>query len=101
MVVPASEVSDEKLMLYPVTFRHLIFQIRVVSTGCVVSCLVSVLFPLDLRSSADWLSSRTVVNERGTDPTTGRSRADSRRGRNFVPQRPNLPRDTNDFLSNN
>ena len=66
MVVAASDFSDETLMLYVVTFRHLLFQIRVVSTGCAVSCLVSVLFPLDLRSSADWLSSRTVVSEEQT-----------------------------------
>lgn len=41
MVVPASDFSDETLILYPVTFRHLLSQIRVVSTGCVVSCLVT------------------------------------------------------------
>jgi hypothetical protein len=56
MFVPVSDFRDETLILYRVTFRHLLFQIRVVSTGSAVSCLVTVLFPLDLRSSADRLS---------------------------------------------
>ena len=66
MVVPVSDVSDQTLILYPITFRHLLFQIRVVSTGYVVSCLVTVLFPLDPRSSADRLSSHTIVTEEQT-----------------------------------
>jgi len=66
MVVPASDASDETLVLYPVTYRHLLFQMRVVIRGCAVSCLVTVLFPLDLRSSADRLSSHTVGAEEQT-----------------------------------
>jgi hypothetical protein len=64
--LPVSDVSDEALVLYPVTFRRLLFQIRVVGAGCAVSCLATVLFPPDLRSSADRLSSHTVVTEEKT-----------------------------------
>ena len=66
MVVPASDVSDETLVFYPVIFRHLLLHIRFVIAGCAVSCLVTVLFPLDLCSSADRLSSHTLVTEEQT-----------------------------------